>query len=349
MIEATLRLARRDFTLDVALTLPARGVTALFGPSGCGKTTVLRALAGLERAEGRVAVNGSVWQDGPRFVPPHQRPLGYVIQEAALFPHLSVRRNIEFGARRSGGLPAGMPRLIELLGIGALMERRPATLSGGERQRVAIARALAANPELLLMDEPLAALDASRKADILPYLERLQAELALPVVLVTHSMHEVAALAEHLVLMHAGRVTAAGPLTELLARPDLPVHDADDTGVVIDARVGAHDAAYGLMRVDFDGGALWVGATAAAVGERVRARVLARDVSVVLAPPRDTSILNVLPASVQGVHAEGPTALLALDVGATRLLARITKKSLDLLALKAGQAVHAQVKGVALM
>ena len=222
MIEARLQLQRRDFRLDVDLQLPGHGVTALFGPSGCGKTTLLRLLAGLERAQGRVAVGDDVWQDGAHFVPPHQRPLGYVIQEAALFPHLDVQANLAYGARRSA-TPLALAPVIELLGIGHLMARRVTTLSGGERQRVAIARALATGPRLLLMDEPLAALDAARKAEILPYLERLQRELALPIVYVTHAMDEVTRLADHLVLLDAGRVMAAGPLAELLTRTDLPL------------------------------------------------------------------------------------------------------------------------------
>ena len=352
MIEARLRLQRRDFVLDVDLRLPGRGVTALFGPSGCGKTTLLRALAGLEHAPGRVALHGEVWQDdsaaGARWVPPHRRPLGYVIQEAALFPHLDVAANLRFGARRSA-TPLALEPVIALLGIGGLMQRRPATLSGGERQRVAIARALATGPQLLLMDEPLAALDAARKAEILPYLERLQAELALPIVYVTHAMDEVARLADHLVLLDAGRVLAAGPLAELLARPDLPLQRADDAGTVVDAEVAEVDAAYGLSRVVFDGGALWVGGTSSPVGRRVRARVLARDVSVALQPPEATSILNVLPAVLEALHTEHSTALLRLRVGQTRLLARITRKSCEALALQPGVALYAQVKGVALM
>jgi molybdate transport system ATP-binding protein len=190
MIEAHLTLSRRDFTLDVSLSLPARGVSALFGPSGCGKTTLLRALAGLERAHGRVALGSDVWQDDAqrRFVPTHRRPIGYVIQDAALFPHLDVRRNLDYGRQRIAvhERRIALDQVIDLLGIGHLLERRPDTLSGGERQRVAIARALATSPALLLMDEPLAALDARRKAEVLPYLDRLHAELGMPVLYVSH-------------------------------------------------------------------------------------------------------------------------------------------------------------------
>jgi len=290
-------------------------------------------------------------------VPPHRRPLGYVIQEAALFPHLDVRGNLDYGRRR---IPAAQRRIaldqaVTLLGIAALMDRRTATLSGGERQRVAIARALATSPRLLLMDEPLAALDAARKAEILPYLERLHRELALPIVYVTHAMDEVARLADHLVLMAAGRVRAAGPLAELLARTDLPLARQDDAGVVIVAQLVEQDAAFGLARIAFEGGALWLGQSGAAVGQTVRARVLARDVSVTRQAPAETSILNVLPVVLEGLHADHSTALLRLRLGGpqapggTPLLARITRKSCEALALAPGDALYAQIKGVALM
>ena len=378
MIDARLLLARRDFRLDVALQLPERGVTALFGPSGCGKTTLLRAIAGLERAVGRVALGDEVWQDDTDrcWLPTHQRPLGYVIQDAALFPHLDVAANLAYGRRRSaearrfGGVvgAARTPNpsafapdaVVDLLGIGPLLQRRTATLSGGERQRVAIARALATAPRLLLMDEPLAALDGQRKAEILPYLERLHRELALPILYVTHAMDEVARLADHLVLLDGGQVLAAGPLAELLARPDLPLARQDDAGVVIEATVAEHDRAYGLSRVVFGGGTLWVGETAAAPGQAVRARVLARDVSVTRQRPVETSVVNVLPVWLESLAADRSTALLRLvvgtpgvhgtaDIGAVRLLARITRRSCDALALHPGDALFAQIKGVALM
>nr|WP_255719612.1 molybdenum ABC transporter ATP-binding protein [Pelomonas sp. P8] len=354
-----LALPRRGFHLSVDLALPGQGVSVLFGPSGCGKTTVLRALAGLERAAGRIVVDGQVWQDdGARvFLPTHRRPLGYVIQEAALFPHLDVAANLAYGRRRAGADAARIApeAVIELLGIGALMQRRPATLSGGERQRVAIARALATGPRLLLMDEPLAALDPARKAEILPYLERLHRELALPVVLVTHALEEAARLADHLVLMAEGRVQAAGPLLELLARTDLPLSRHDEAGVVVEAAVAAHDQAYGLTRIGFAGSGLWLGAAAVPVGGRVRARVLARDVSVARHAPQQSSLLNALPVVLDSLQIEASTALLRLrvmpgDAGpAVHLLARITRRSLDALVLQPGEALFAQVKGAALM
>ena len=373
MIDLQLRLPRDGFVLDLALQLPARGVTALFGPSGCGKTTVLRALAGLLRAQGRVVVDGAVWQDDAsgRWLPAHQRPLGYVIQEAALFPHLTVRANLDYGRRRAGAAaqpPAAaalaLDDVVDLLGIGALLGRRPATLSGGERQRVAIARALATAPQLLLMDEPLAALDGPRKAEILPYLERLQRQLALPIVYVTHALDEVARLADHLVLLQAGRALASGPLTELLARPDLPLARQDDAGVVLQASVAGHDAGYGLSQLAFAGGTLWVGQTGEAIGQPVRARVLARDVSVTRERPQSTSVLNIVPVRLDSLSTDGSTALLRLQAltegereasaaapagSGDWLLARITRRSADALGLQPGDRLYAQIKGVALM
>ncbi|MBW8900864.1 MAG: molybdenum ABC transporter ATP-binding protein, partial [Massilia sp.] len=269
-LRARLRLDRGAFRLDVDLDLPQRGISALFGHSGSGKTTILRAIAGLERAPGgHVALGGEVWQDDARglFVPVHRRALGYVFQEASLFPHLSVRANLEFGRKR---VPAHERRftlepVTELLGIERLLERRPDGLSGGERQRVAIARALLASPRLLLMDEPLAALDLRRKLEILPYLERMHAELAIPIVYVSHAPDEVARLADHLVLLDDGKAVASGPLTETLARVDLPPSFADDAGVVLDTRLAGHEED-ALSRLEFDGGALFVGRRREAIG-----------------------------------------------------------------------------------
>ena len=355
-ILARLRLERPGFTLDVDLQLPGHGVSALFGPSGCGKTTCLRALAGLERApQGRVVVHGEVWQDEARgqWLPPHRRALGYVFQEASLFDHLSVRGNIEYGLRR---LPPARRRVpveqaVELLGLTALLARRPATLSGGERQRVAIARALAASPALLLMDEPLAALDAARKAELLPYLDRLQRQLDIPMVYVSHSPDEVARLAHHLVLLRAGQVVTSGPTLALMARLDLPLAQGDAAACVVLAEVASHDAAACLTTVRFSGGEMHLVSTQArAPGERLRLRVQARDVSLTLARQEGTSILNILPARVLQLREDGPgQAMVALDAGGTALLARVTQRSAQALALVPGLPVFAQVKGVALL
>jgi molybdate transport system ATP-binding protein len=357
VIEARLSLPRRGFTLDVTLALPARGVTALFGPSGCGKTTLLRALAGLEHAQGRIVLSGDVWQDDAagRFVATHQRAIGYVIQEAALFPHLDVQRNLVYGLKRIalGERRIPLEQVVGLLGIGHLLARRPDTLSGGERQRVAIARALATSPKLLLMDEPLAALDAKRKAEVLPYLDRLHAELGIPMIYVSHSIDEVARLADHLVIMEAGRVLADGPLPDMLARLDLPVAFGDAAGVVLDAVVGERDPQWQLARLDVDGEAcrLWSRDAGLPVGRRVRLRVLARDVSLTRTPQAGTSIGNQLRGTIEAIaDDEHPAlALVRVRVGTAPVVARLTRRSAHSLDLAVGMPVWAQVKTVALM
>jgi molybdate transport system ATP-binding protein len=347
------------FVLDVAVALPGPGITALFGPSGSGKTSCLRVLAGLERrARGRVAAGAEVWQDSALslFVPPHRRALGYVFQEASLFAHLNVQDNLTYGFRRTPASEQrhGWDRPLELLGIGHLLRRWPHELSGGERQRVAIARALATSPRLLLMDEPLAALDAARKAEILPYLERLQTELDIPVIYVSHAIDEVARLADHLVLLEAGRVLASGPTALLLTRLDLPLAQGDAAAAVIAATVLGHEPAFHLTQVGFPGGSLRFVTPARqrvrTPGEAVRLRVQARDVSLTLTRQTDTSILNVLAATVAELREDSPGyVMVALNAGNTRLLARITRKSADTLQLLPGRAVFAQVKGVALL
>ena len=354
-ISAQLQLSRSDFSLDVDLQLPGHGVTALFGPSGCGKTTCLRSLAGLERAQGRVAVNGNVWQDDARkqWLPTHQRALGYVFQEASLFPHLSVQKNIDYGLKRTPveRRKVSRDRAVELLGIAHLMDRMPATLSGGERQRVAIARALATSPEVLLMDEPLAALDAQRKAEVLPYLEQLQRHLQIPVIYVSHSLDEVARLAQHMVLLNAGRVVAQGAVTDLLSSLDLPLAHGDIASSVVHATVQSHDATDHLSTLAFDGGQLQlVMAHPRAVGTQVQLRVQARDVSLSLGRPESSSILNILPAQVLDLREDGPgQVMVSLQSGSTRLLARITQHSARALQLQAGLPLFAQIKGMALL
>lgn len=354
-IRARFRLQRGDFTLDVDLTLPGRGVSALFGHSGSGKTTCLRAMAGLVRAPGGLfTFDGEVLQDEGKgiFVPPHKRALGYVFQEASLFPHLSVQRNLEFGQKRVPTVEQrfGLPAVADLLGISSLLERMPASLSGGERQRTAIARALLASPRLLLMDEPLAALDLKRKLEILPYLERLHDELAIPIIYVSHAPDEVARLADHLVLLDGGRVVASGPITETLARADLPPAFADDAGVVLQTTLSWHEAD-NLSQLDFPGGCLHVGRCTQAPGSRLRCRIHARDVSLALERPRASSVLNILPATVTTV---APTdtpghVLVQMQVGPTPFLARITERSCRELAIEPGLPVWAQIKAVALL
>lgn len=364
-----LNLARADFTLKVDLDLPARGITVLFGPSGSGKTSVLRCVAGLERARSatgqgqetpaRVAVGGEVWQDDATgvFLPTHRRPLGYVFQEASLFEHLDVRGNLQYGLRRSwrGAQVAQGARALDeavaLLGIGHLLARRVQQLSGGERQRVAIARALATGPRLLLLDEPLAALDAARRQEILPWLERLRDELQLPMLYVTHSADELARLAQHLVVLERGQVRAAGPVAQVLAALDSPMVVGEDAGALLQGTVLARDASWHLAQVGFAGGALWLRDEGVPVGQGVRLRVLARDVSLALAEPRQTSIQNLLPAVVDAIapDAHPSQVLVRLRCGESLLLARITRRACESLGLRAGLPVWAQVKSAALV
>ncbi len=352
-IQARFQIERGDFRLDAELEVPARGVTALFGPSGCGKTSLLRAVAGLDRYPGgHLKVGEEVWQDAQQFVPPHRRPLGYVFQEASLFPHLSVRHNLEYGQRRA---TVNEPRVdfdqaVELLGVEPLLERRPAGLSGGERQRVAIARALLTSPRLLLMDEPLAALDLKSKAEILPYLERLHEQLSIPLLYVSHLPDEVARLADHLVLVGEGRVLGAGPIAQMLTRLDLPLARGSEAEAIVEARVAGHDADYHLTHLEFPGGRFSVTRKELQAGRTVRLRVLARDVSLTLERQSGTSILNIIPAEVVEISAESPAQLIVrLEASGVPMLARITRKSAAALDLAVGKTVYAQVKTVALL
>ncbi len=355
-LTARFELSHPGFALDVDLALPGSGVTALFGPSGSGKTSCLRCVAGLERgARGRLVVAGETWQDSERglFLPPHRRALGYVFQDANLFEHLDVRRNLLFGWQRvaPGERRLALEQVVELLGIEGLLTRLPARLSGGERQRVGIARALLTSPRLLLMDEPLAALDAERKAEILPYLERLTRELALPILYVSHAPDEVARLADHLVLLEQGRVLASGPTSAVLARLDLPIALAEDAGVVLEGRGLGHDPDYGLLSLGLPGEQRGLLAHAPLPpGQALRIKVLARDVSLSL-ERQHSSILNVLPATVAEIAPTRSPAqvLLRLDLGGTALLARITRYSLERLSLQPGSQVWAQLKSVAVL
>jgi len=356
------RLERSGFTLDVDLNLPERGVTALFGPSGSGKTTCLRVLAGLEpQATGRISVAGELWQDSAQrvFRPPHQRALGYVFQEASLFEHLNVKANLQYGFKRTPETERrhGWDHGLALLGIGHLLARMPYELSGGERQRVGIARALAASPRVLLMDEPLASLDAARKADILPWLEQLHERLDIPVVYITHSIDEVAQLADQVVLLDLGRVQGYGSVMDMLTRTDLPLAHGDSASALVAAHMCGAAPSEGMSVLDFDGGRLLLPQTRAVAlppGTRVRMRIQARDVSLSLDMPQRTSVLNILSATVVDVTSDGPAqVLVGLQLGdagcSTRLLSRISLLSARRLGIAPGLPVFAQIKGVALV
>ncbi|WP_053076694.1 molybdenum ABC transporter ATP-binding protein [Caenimonas sp. SL110] len=350
-------LVRPAFTLHASFEPPVRGITAIFGASGSGKTTLLRCIAGLERAHDAVVrIAGRTWQDDSRklFVPVWQRPIGYVFQEASLFDHLDVRGNLAFADKRASGVDrkqVALDEAIDLLGIAHLLRRRTHELSGGERQRVAIARALASQPQLLLLDEPLASLDHARRQEILPWLERLRDELHIPMLYVTHAADEVARLADTLVVLELGVVKASGPTGEVLARIDSPVVVGDDAGALLEGRVEERDERWHLMRVGFAGGSLWLRDSGLPVGQAVRMRVLARDVSVALETPQASSIQNVLPCTIEAMapDAHPSQVMLRLTVGKASLLARITARAADALSLAPGQQVWAQVKSAALV
>jgi len=330
------------------------GITALFGRSGSGKTSLVNALAGLlEPDDGRISLDGTVLFDRVAAIdlPPRQRRIGYVFQDARLFPHLTVRRNLLYGRwfrRPEPGAPT-LAEVVDLLGIGPLLARRPGALSGGEKQRVAIGRALLASPRLLLMDEPLAALDAERKSEILPYVERLRHETGLPIVYVSHAIEEVARLADTVAVMSDGRIAAFGPVEEMMSRLDLrPMTGRYEAGSVITATVVTHDAVYGLSELRFAGGMLTVPGTDLAVGSSVRIRVRDRDVSIARERPRATSVQNMLQGRIVAFGAsEGPMVELMLDIGGTPLTARITRRARHALDLEIGQEVFAMVKSIA--
>ncbi|TCZ55563.1 molybdenum ABC transporter ATP-binding protein [Roseicella aquatilis] len=348
------RASRRDgFALDLAFTAPGAGVTALFGPSGCGKSTVLAAIAGLLRpAEGRVTLDGEALLDTARgvAVPPERRRCAVVFQDARLFPHMSVETNLRYGLRRAppGAPGPGFEEVVALLGIGPLLGRRPARLSGGERQRVALGRALLARPRLLLMDEPLAALDAARQGEVLPFLARLRATARLPILYVTHALEEVDALADRLVLLEGGRLVAAGAVEELSLRTDLPLAARRDAGAVLPCTVAGHDPHRGLTRLAFAGGELAVPLREEPVGTRARVRLRARDVAVAVTEPRGLSTQNLLPAVLAAIG-EAPSpheVFLRLQVGPSALLSRVTRDSVERLGLVPGMAVWAVLKAV---
>lgn len=357
-IHGRFELARAAFALRAEFSAPGRGITAVFGPSGGGKTTLLRCIAGLEHAAGAFALADEIWQDdaGGVFVAPHRRAIGYVFQEANLFPHLSVRGNIEYGWRR---VPAGarrvpLDRTIELLGLEGLLARYPERLSGGERQRVAIARALVTSPRLLLMDEPLSALDREAKAGLMPYLERLHETLAIPVLYVSHALDEVTRLADHLLVLREGRIQAHGPMADMLVNLQFSIAPADEASAIVDAVVAGHEDGYELTALEFGGGRLMVALHLYPLGRRVRLRIHARDVSIALSRAADTSILNILPARVAQIADAGPAQwLVRLETGdpqaPTALLSRITRRSGEALGLRPGLAVYAQIKSVALV
>lgn len=352
MLSVELRHAFAGFALDVSFTAQ-KGVTALFGRSGAGKTCIVNAIAGILRpAHGVIVSDDTVLMDSRsgRFLPPHRRGIGYVFQDARLFPHLSVRQNLFYGrwlSRRRAEADAG--RIIEMLGIGPLLTRRPGALSGGESQRVALGRAILSDPRLLLMDEPLVALDQDRKAEILPYLERLRDEIRLPILYVSHSPAEIARLATSIVLIGNGRVLAAGPAADILSDPaTAPLVGLPEAGAILQARIRGHDGD-GLTRLETAAGPLWLAQQPMAAGRSLRLRILARDVMIARQRPEAISALNILPVRICDLTPIPNGVVLRLDAGGEKLLAAVTQRSVQALGLAPGQQVHAVIKAVSVL
>lgn len=351
MLELQISHRFDGFALDIGFTAPS-GVTALFGRSGSGKTTLVNAMAGLLRPQsGRITLDGEVLFDAQAriHIPPHKRRIGYVFQDARLFDHMSVQANLDYGARFAPrGVQGPDPkRIIELLGLESLLTRRPGALSGGEKQRVAIGRAMLSKPRLLVMDEPLAALDEARKTEILTYLERLRDEIGLPMIYVSHAVSEVARLATSIVLIENGRLRKSGPAAQLLADPQTaPAFGLRDAGAMIEARIGGHETD-GLTRLETQAGPIWLPALQGASGTKLRLRILARDVMIATQRPEGISALNVLPCTITELRAgDGPGALIQLAVGDDHILARVTQRSVQQLGLAPGRRVFAVLKAV---
>lgn len=345
----------KQTALDVDLHIPAKGITAIFGASGSGKTSLLRCIAGLTRAkDAKLIVGDTVWQDDKIFLPTHKRPLGYVFQESSLFNHLTAQGNLAYAAKRAGGSkkPDDLyTQVVELMGIAPILKRYPAQLSGGERQRVAIARALLIRPQILLMDEPLASLDAARKQEIMPYLEKLRTYFNIPILYVSHSMEEVARLADHVILLEQGKAVVQGRISEVFSHIDLPLPVGSDANVIWQGKITEKDNAWGLSRLVFGGENLWVADDNHEIGDDIRIRILAKDVSLSLTNHDDTSILNRLQAEIYEiiVDDEKATALVRLKIGENYLISSLTKRSLHHLNLQTRQQVWAQIKSVALI
>ena len=352
MIECKIKIQLESFMLDANFSIPDRGITVVFGPSGSGKTTLLRAIAGLEKSdEGFLKIGDSVWQKGEDFLATHKRQIGYVFQDAALFDHLDVKGNLNFVIKRAIGLKEDFIESIHnLLEIKTLLNRKTTQLSGGERQRVAIARALLTNPKILLLDEPLSALDLKRKNEILPYLDSIHNDLEIPILYVTHSQDEMSRLADHLLLIEDGNIVGSGPVNDMLTRFDMPLSHGGDAVSIIEAEVLKRDSEFNLMHLDFLGGQFIVPDNSFPVQTKVRIRVVARDVSLTKSKQVDTSILNIFPAMVQEIVNEGEAQVMVrLQIKETILLACITRKSSYKLRLEKGSEVFVQVKSVAIL
>ncbi|MFP6637470.1 MAG: molybdenum ABC transporter ATP-binding protein [Nitrospinaceae bacterium] len=353
LLEAKFKITYPEFSLNVDLNLPAKGVTVVFGPSGSGKSTLLRCLSGLERApSGFLKLADQVWQDEGIFIPIHQRKIGSVFQESRLFPHLNIQGNLLYGYQRTPLVERNLhlDEVVQVLGLGNLLKRYPEKLSGGERQRVAIGRALLTSPNLLLMDEPLASLDMQRKAEIIPFIKKIEDEFETPIIYVTHSMNEVLQLVDTMVILNSGKVVNWGPVEEVFS--DVQLRDAvgdGQLGAVLETTVSEHDDEFGLTRLDFMGQALSVPKQNIPMGKKLRVHIHSKDVSLATAAPvGTTSVLNILKAKVGKIGAIDPNGYsvdIELDAGRP-ILATITRKSLSNLNLQIGQPVFAHIKAI---
>ena len=349
MLQVDITFLRNSFALDARFAAPTPGVTALFGRSGCGKSTLVNLLAGLLRPDGgSIRLDGETWFDAARGidVPAERRRIGYVFQDARLFPHYTVRGNLLYGAARSGTTASGIDDVVQLLGLERLLQSRPGVLSGGERQRVALGRALLSEPRLLLLDEPLASLDAMRRAEVLPYLERLRDHYAIPMVFVSHQFDEVLRLATHLVVMHEGQIVADGDVGSVSLDPALRgIVGPDAVGAVVEGQVQRIDSTDGLAVVAVGtGNQLRIGAQGLKPGQQVRLQLLARDLILALEEPRGMSVRNHLRGTVQSITSDGGADLLEIDIGGATLLARVTTAATRALDLAAGRPLWVLVK-----
>lgn len=351
-----LQWQRGPFVLELDVQCPDQGITVILGASGSGKTSLLRCVAGLERPDrARIEMGGVLWQDDSQgvYLPTWQRALGYVFQESSLLPHLTVQQNLVYGLQRASARPQvhSLAQAIELLGIGHLLTRSPAALSGGERQRVALARALASQPRVLLLDEPMASLDASRRQEILPWLEKMRDELHLPMLYVTHAADEAARLGAHMLVLDRGQLKAQGTVTEVFANIHQPLVAGEDMGALLQGRLVERHSDWHLCRVAFEGGELWLRDSGLAVGQAVRMRLLAKDVSIATVAPQHTSIQNALSAVIEAMASDAHPSqvLVRLRVGPSVVLSRITQRAWSTLGLQVGQRVYLQVKSVALV
>ena len=342
------------FVLDIDVDIPGQGVTAIFGQSGSGKTSLLRCIAGLENSSsGHLIVKDQVWQSATHMLPTHKRSMGYVFQDARLFEHLTVKENLAYGIKRSSKVQDHtlMKHVLDVMDIADLLNQFPYQLSGGEKQRVAIGRALLVQPELLLMDEPLASLDTARKLEILPYLERLRTEFNMPILYVSHSVDEIARLADHVLMLKDGKCVVQGEVAEMFSNLDLPLGIEQEVGAILECAVASIDDEWHLMQMMFSGGELWLPKVEHKKSAHVRVRVLASDVSLTLDPSTDSSILNRMKGQIVEISRQPnkATALVKVKVGACFLLARITNKSVHQLDLTPHQIVWAQVKSAAIV